>query len=196
MSGRRLAVLVLTMSVLLVVARASHAGAPTDQLRTQVDRVIATLEDRALQQRPDERRRAVRQIAEQIFDFQETARRALGRHWQARTPEQQREFVELFTDLLERAYITRIEGYAGERVAYAGDTVEGAQATVRTRLLTREGTEIPVDYRMRRVDGRWLVYDVIIEGVSLVANYRAQFNRIIQTASYEELVSRMRAGRT
>lgn len=196
MLRRGLAVVVLLVSGLLVLAGVAHAGAPTEHLRTRIDRVIATLEDPALQQQPDERRRTVRKIAEQIFDFEDTARRALGRHWQARTPEQRREFVDLFTDLLERAYITRIEGYAGERVTYAGDTVEGDQATVRTRLVTREGSEIPVEYRMRRVDDRWLVYDVVIEGVSLVANYRAQFNRIIQTSSYEELVSRMRAGRS
>ena len=147
----------------------------------------------ALKARPAERRAAVRRIAEQIFDFEETARRALARHWRTRTPEERREFVALFADLLERAYIGRIESYAGERVTYAGDTVEGNVATVRTRLTTREGTEVPVDYRMRRADGRWLVYDVVIEGVSLVANYRSQFNRIIETSSYEELVSRMRA---
>ena len=177
----------------LVVVGPSHAGAPTDQLRGQVDRAIATLEDPALRQKPDARRAAVRRIAEQIFDFEETARRALGRHWQARTPEERREFVGLFTDLLERTYISRIETYSGERVVYAGDTVEGKEATVRTRLVTRDGKEVPIDYRMRRAGERWLVYDVVIEGVSLVANYRSQFNRIIQTSSYQELLSRLRS---
>ena len=177
----------------LVVVGPSHAGAPTDQLRGQVDRAIATLEDPALRQKPDARRAAVRRIAEQIFDFEETARRALGRHWQARTPEERREFVGLFTDLLERTYISRIETYSGERVVYAGDTVEGTEATVRTRLVTRDGKEVPIDYRMRRAGERWLVYDVVIEGVSLVANYRSQFNRIIQTSSYQELLSRLRS---
>ena len=177
----------------LVVVGPSHAGAPTDQLRGQVDRAIATLEDPALRQKPDARRAAVRRIAEQIFDFEETARRALGRHWQARTPEERREFVGLFTDLLERTYISRIETYSGERVVYAGDTVEGKEATVRTRLVTRDGKEVPIDYRMRRAGDRWLVYDVVIEGVSLVANYRSQFNRIIQTSSYQELLSRLRS---
>lgn len=183
----------LGVAAIAALAGVGAAGEPTDQLRGQVDRVIAALEDPALKARPAERRAAVRRIAEQIFDFEETARRALARHWRTRTPEERREFVALFTDLLERAYIGRIESYAGERVTYAGDTVEGNVATVRTRLTTREGTEVPVDYRMRRADGRWLVYDVVIEGVSLVANYRSQFNRIIETSSYEELVSRMRA---
>jgi phospholipid transport system substrate-binding protein len=193
MARRRAVALVLAALTLLILAGVTHAGAPTDQLRVQIDRVIATLEDPGLRQKPDARRAAVRKIAEQIFDFESTARRSLGRHWQARTPEQRREFVGLFTDLLERAYIARIDTYAGERVTYAGDTVEGEEATVRTRLVTRDGSEVPVDYRMRRAGDRWLVYDVVIEGVSLVANYRSQFNRIIQTSSYEELVSRMRA---
>jgi phospholipid transport system substrate-binding protein len=177
----------------LVVVGPAHAGAPTDQLRGQVDRAIATLEDPALRQKPDARRAAVRRIAEQVFDFEETARRALGRHWQARTPEERREFVGLFTDLLERTYISRIETYSGERVVYAGDTVEGEEATVRTRLVTRDGKEVPIDYRMRRAGDRWLVYDVVIEGVSLVANYRTQFNKIVQTESYESLVQKLRA---
>ena len=196
MSSRGGVALVLLVSVLLAVGGAADAATPTEHLRRQVDRVITTLEDPALQQRPDERRAAVRTIAEQIFDFEDTARRALGRHWRERTPDERREFVGLFTDLLERAYIGRIEDYAGERVTYADETVDKDAATVRTRLVTRDGTAIPVDYRMRRADDAWLVYDVVIEGVSLVANYRAQFNRIIQTSSYEELVARMQAGRT
>jgi len=199
MARRGAPALLVAAITLLAVVGSSHAAAPTDQLRTQIDRVIATLEDPGLRRQPDARRAAVRKIAERIFDFEDTARRALGRHWQARTPEERREFVGLFTDLLERAYITRIETYAGERVTYAGDTVDGDEATVRTRLVTREGTEVPLDYRMRRAGEGWLVYDVVIEGVSLVANYRSQFNRIIQTSSYKELVSRMRrqdAGRS
>lgn len=199
MARRGVPTLLVAALTLLTVVGSSHAAAPTDQLRLQIDRVIATLEDPGLRQQPDARRAAVRKIAERIFDFEDTARRALGRHWQARTPEEQREFVGLFADLLERAYITRIETYAGERVTYAGDTIDGDEATVRTRLVTRDGAEVPVDYRMRRAGDGWLVYDVVIEGVSLVANYRSQFDRIIQTSSYKELVTRMRrqdAGRS
>jgi phospholipid transport system substrate-binding protein len=193
MAYRGIAPLIALVVAWLVVVGPTHAGAPTDELRGRIDGVIATLEDPALRQKPEARRAAVRRIAEQIFDFEDTARRALGRHWQARTPQERAEFVGLFTDLLERAYISRIETYSGERVVYVGDTVDGDEATVRTRLLTREGGEVPVDYRMRRAGERWLVYDVVIEGVSLVANYRSQFNRIIQTSSYRELVSRLRS---
>jgi phospholipid transport system substrate-binding protein len=162
--------------------------------RLQVDRVIKTLEDPQLKQESKtvERRRSVRRIANEIFDFGETAKRSLGRHWGARTPAEREEFVQLFADLLERSYISKIELFNGERVTYIGETIDGDIATVRTRLVTKQATEIPVDYRMLKRDERWLVYDVIIEGVSLVANYRTQFNKIIQTSSYPDLIKKMK----
>jgi phospholipid transport system substrate-binding protein len=186
--------LVLTLALVLALAPPALAGAPTEQLRSQVDRVIKTLEDPELKQesRTQERRKMVRRIADEIFDFGETAKRSLGRHWQARTPAEREEFVQLFSDLLERSYISKIELFNGERVNYTGETIDGDVATVRTRLLTKQSTEIPVDYRMLRRGERWLVYDVIIEGVSLIANYRSQFNKIIQTTSYQELVRKMK----
>jgi phospholipid transport system substrate-binding protein len=139
-----------------------------------------------------ERRVAIRRIANEIFDFGETTRRSLGPHWQARTPAEREEIVRLFADLLERSYIGKIEMYSGEKIQFAGDVIEGDQATARTRLITKQGTEIPVDYRMHRVSGdRWLAYDVSIEGVSMVANYRAQFNKIVQTSGYKTLVQKL-----
>ena len=158
------------------------AGPPTDHLRSRIEEVLKVLEDPQLrvEARAEERRTAVRRVADDIFDFAETAKRSLGRHWQARTPAEREEFIQLFTDLLERAYLSKIELYSGENISYVGDSVEGEAATVRTRILSRQGTEIPVDYRMLRKGGRWLACDVIIEGVSLVANYRTQFNKIIQ----------------
>ena len=172
----------------------ARAGAPLEQLRTQIDRVVKIMEDPQLKKDAQvrERRAAVRRVADDIFDFQETAKRALARHWQPRTPSEQMEFVRLFADLLERSYISKIELYGGERIAYLGDTVDGDQAIVRTRIVTKSGTEVPVDYRMLKRGDRWLVYDVVIEGVSLVANYRTQFNKIIQTSSYAELVKKMK----
>ena len=176
---RALAAVALLLSV--VVVRVGWAGAPTDLLRVQIDRVVKTLEEPDLKKegKTRERRAAVRRIAEGIFDFTETAKRSLGRHWQPRTPAERKEFVDLFANLLERSYLSKIELYSGEKIAYLGDTIEGDQATVRTRIATKHGTEIPVDYKMYRHGDRWLVYDVIIEGVSLIANYRTQFNKII-----------------
>jgi len=181
---------------LLVWAPASAgAGAPTEQLKTSVEQIVKVLEDPSL--KPDsrlkERRAAIRKEAQVVFDFTETAKRALGRHWQGLSETDRQEFTGLFTDLIERAYISKIERYRGERIAYAGESVEGGLATVRTRFVTKQGTEIPVDYRMQQRGDRWLVYDVSVEGISLVNNYRTQFEKIIQTSSYAELVRKMKA---
>ncbi|PYM04964.1 MAG: organic solvent tolerance ABC transporter substrate-binding protein, partial [Candidatus Rokuibacteriota bacterium] len=140
-----------------------------------------------------ERRATLRTIANEIFDFAEISQRSLGRHWQTRTLPEREEFVTLFGDLLERTYISKIESYSGERVAYAGEMVDGDQATVRTQITTKQGTEVPVDYRMFQRDGRWRVFDVNIEGVSLVGNYRTQFNAIITRSSYQDLVTKLKA---
>jgi phospholipid transport system substrate-binding protein len=192
---RRRAVAAVALVVTLMFSRDGWAGLPTDQLRAQIDRVVKALEDPELKKenKQKERRAFVRKIAEEIFDFTETAKRSLGRHWQQRTPAERKEFVDLFADLLERSYLSKIELYNGEKILYLGDTVDGDYATVRTKLLTKQGTEIPVEYRMVRQNDRWIVYDVMIEGVSLIANYRTQFNKIIQTSSYQELVRKMKA---
>lgn len=183
----------LVLVLVLIVAAPAVAGAPTDQLRQRVDEVIRVLGDPALKGSPAQRRAAVRKISEDVFDYPDTARRTLAQHWRGRTPEEQREFVHLFADLLERAYFSKIDRYQGEKVRYGAETIEGDQALVKTTIVTPQGSEVPVDYRMHLVDGRWLVYDVVIEGVSLVANYRTQFNRVIQTESYASLVQKLRA---
>lgn len=173
----------------------ASAGAPTDQLKAPVDQVIRILQDPKL--KPDsmaaERRAAIRKEAESIFDFPETAKRALGRHWQSLSAAEQSEFVSLFSDLLERAYLVKIERYSGEPIVYTGDSIEGELATVKTKFTTKQGTEIPIEYRLLRHGDRWMVYDVFIEGVSLIANYRTQFDRIMRTGSYQELARRLRA---
>ena len=187
--------LLLALVLSAVTASPAAAGAPSDQLKTQIDRVLKSLDDPELKKegRARERRAAVRKIANDIFDFGETARRSLGRHWQPRTPAERDEFVQLFADLLERSYISRVELYGGEKIQYLGDTIDGEQGKVQTKLLTKGGSDIPIEYRMHKKGDRWLVYDVIIEGVSLIANYRTQFNKIIHTASYQELVKKMKA---
>jgi phospholipid transport system substrate-binding protein len=186
--------LVLALAVTLLTDRWAVAGVPTDQLKAQIDRVIKALEDPELKKegRAKDRRAAVRKIANDIFDFSETARRSLGRHWQGRTPAERDEFVQLFSDLLERSYISKIETYGGEKILYNSDSVEGDQAKVQTKLVAKGGSEIPIEYRMHKAGDRWLVYDVVIEGVSLVANYRTQFNKIIQTSSFKELMNKMK----
>jgi phospholipid transport system substrate-binding protein len=184
------------LTTMVTTGRDASAGAPTEQLRTQIERAVKVLDDPSLatESRTVERRAAIRRIANDIFDFSETTRRSLGPHWQSRTREEREEITRLFADLLERSYIGKIEMYSGEKIQFLGDTIEGDQAIVRTRLVTKQSGEIPVDYRMHRLAGdRWLTYDVSIEGVSLIANYRAQFNKIIQTAGYKALVQKLAA---
>jgi phospholipid transport system substrate-binding protein len=187
-------VLMTTCLLTMFAGDPAWAGWPADQLRESIDRVIKTLDDPILrgEARTGERRRAVRRIATDIFDFPEMARRSLGQHWLGLSERDRQEFVGLFTDLLERSYIARIESYGGERISYDTELMDGEVATVPTRIITKNGTELPVDYRMLKRGDRWLVYDVNIEGVSLINNYRTQFNKIIQTSSYADLVKRMK----
>ena len=194
MAARSVLVALVTAGA-VSVAGVATAGAPTEQLRRSIELVLKVVQDPALkaEAKAAERRAMIRTIANEIFDFAEISRRSLGPHWRGRNPAEQREFVRLFGDLLEHAYVSKIEGYSGERILYVNEQMDGDVATVRTRLVTKQGTEVPLDYRMLKEGDRWRAYDVLIEGVSLVANYRVQFNSIIRRASYQELVVKLRA---
>ncbi len=171
------------------------AGEPTDQIRQTTDKVISIVTDPALKEpgRVDERRKVLRTAVDERFDWDEMARRSLARHWAGRTDEEKREFTSLFSDLLERTYMDKVEGYSGEKVVYEGETVEGDYGVVKVKILTVKNTEISVEYRVRKKEDGWFIYDVSIEGVSLVNNYRTQFNSIILRSSYPELVKKLRA---
>ena len=193
MRSLRPLVVLIVLALGLVLVRDAAAGTPTDQLRERIDRVVGILDDGGLKADPAARRAALKGATGEIFDFTEITKRALGPHWQKASPAERDELVHLLSALLERAYMGRIEQYSGERISWVGESVEGDLATVRTHFLTRTGTPIPVDYRLARAGDRWLAYDVSIEGVSLVANYRAQFTKIIQTSSTQALVEKLRA---
>jgi phospholipid transport system substrate-binding protein len=186
---------------LLVAAAASPVGSPKVVVESAVARALKALEEArqdgaaeaAAQGQGQERARAeVRRVAEELFDFEEMGRRALARHWEARSPAERREFVALFTDTLERACLDRLADLSGGTVVYTGEAVEGGIATVRSRVFTRQGRGGRIDYRVHLVDGRWKVYDVVVDGVSAVAVYRRQLERVIQSASWEELMARLR----
>ena len=186
-----------TAVVALVLGGATFAlaGVPTDTVRDYTDAVVRVLEDPALKvdDRRAERRAAVRKIAIDIFDVQETARRALGPHWQQRSPEERAEFVQLFADLLERTYINKIDLFGGERLKFTEEKLDGDHAIVRAKVITKQGTEVPVEARMiNRSGNRWQIYDIVIENISLIGNYRSQFDRIIRASSYGELAKRLR----
>jgi len=135
---------------------------------------------------------AIREIVREMFDFDEISRRALSRHWQTLQSDEQAEFVTLFRDLLERAYLTQVEAAGGERITFLGESIEGGgSATVRSKVVTRQGAEIPLDYRLHRLDGSWRIYDVVVQGVSFIASYRTQFDRVIRAESYGSLRERL-----
>lgn len=194
MTFHRFARPLIAALVLLGLVNAAAAGPATDQLKPAIDRVTATLDNAALKGdgKATQRRQALRAITDSVFDWSEMAKRSLGRHWAARTPSERQEFIGLFRDLIERAYISKLERYAGEKIVYSGEAVDGDTATVRTKLTTKAEQEVPMDYRMLREGNAWRVYDVVIENISLVGNYRTQFDGIIKTSSYEELVKRIK----
>jgi phospholipid transport system substrate-binding protein len=176
-----------------LAAAAAWAGPATDQVKAAVDRVLKLVQDPELKkpQHAEKRRSQIREVARGLFDFEEMAKRALARHWAARTPEQRKRFTELFADLLENSYVSKIESYGGEKIVYLPELPDADTVTVRSKVVTQRGTEIPLDYRLQKKGERWEAYDVSIEGVSLVSNYRSQFNRIITQGSYDELVKKM-----
>jgi phospholipid transport system substrate-binding protein len=170
------------------------AGGPGDQVRQTTDKLLVILKDPRLKEEgnKDERREKLKKVIYQRFDFTEMAKRSLGAEWRRRTPEEQKEFVKLFTELLERAYLDQLESYSGEKIQYLKEREGGNHAEVATKIVDNKGQEYSVHYRLHEVNGDWKVYDVVIEDISLVNNYRSQFNRMLAKSSYEELVNRMK----
>jgi len=169
------------------------AESPTEVVRTTVNEVIRILNDDSLKSPAKllPRRRLLEQVIAQRFDYAEMSKRALAAHWTPLTKEQRDEFVEFFKGFLSDRYASKIEGYSGEQVDYLGERRDGQHAEVRTRLRSSK-VEIPMDYRLINKDGRWYAYDIVVDGISLVKNYRSQFDKIIRSGSYEELVRRLK----
>ena len=188
--------MLLLSTVWLSLIGLAVAGEPTDLIRQITDQVLKILDDPQFQapNRQAERQEQLHKLADQVFDWQEIAKRALAVHWRERTPQEQEEFVKLFRDLVEGTYLNRLETAAQEKrdIQYVGEQVDGSRAAVKTIVVTRRNQQVPIEYRLHKVDGRWLIYDVLVEGISLVNNYRSQFNRIITSSSYQELVQKMK----
>jgi phospholipid transport system substrate-binding protein len=180
--------------LLLLQPVLAAAGEPGEQVRQTVDNLLATLKDPGLagESNKNERRQQLKQLINQRFDFTEMAKRSLGPEWRRRSPAQQKEFVQLFGDLLERTYLDQIESYSREKVRYLDQRADGPYAKVATKIVDSKGQEYSVDYRLHNVNGDWKVYDVVIEDVSLVNNYRAQFSRVLTKSSFEELLDAMK----
>lgn len=170
------------------------AGTATDQIRATVDEVVAILNDPQLksEERHEERRKRLKQAIFRRFDFTEMARQSLGREWRRLTPTERDQFTLLFTDLLERIYIDRLQSLDNDEIDFLGERREGDYAEVESRILSINGRDISIKYRAFLVDGEWKIHDIVAENVSLVNNYRSQFKRILAKSSYDELVRRIR----
>jgi len=181
----------------LLVTVPARAGGPTDELRAAIEKVQMILNDSQLKAagKKGERLDKLRQVIQPKFDFTEMAKRSLGANWQRRNAEEQREFVRAFTELLENAYADSIDSFDGEKVIFTNEKQDKEYAEANTKIVTKKGEEFPVNYKLHQASGSWKVYDVVIENISLVNNYRSQFNRVIAKSSYEELLRTMKEKR-
>jgi len=172
----------------------STAGVPTDQIRVTVDRVLMILKDPALISAgaKEARRSELRKAIFPRFDFEEMAKRSLGSEWRRRTPAEQEEFIRLFTELLKDSYVDSIESYRGNKVVYRRESQDGDYADVGTKVINERGEEFTIDYRLNLEGSEWKVYDVIIENISIVNNYRSQFRRILGRSSFAQLLQTIR----
>lgn len=180
------------------LAITATAGEPQEKIKKTITEVMAILQDESLKapEKTEERRTRIRQTIGQRFGFEEMGKRALGRHWRKLKPAQRKEFIPLFSDLLERSYISKIEAGStaeGLKILYTKEKIDkDGYALVRTEIENPDDLNFEVDYRLLKRDGNWQAYDIVIEGVSLVNNYRTQFNKIIRQDSYETLVKKLK----
>src|SRR5262245_57273620 len=185
------------VALVILLASPAWAGSPTEQLRGFFTSASRILDDPSTEFKPEDRFRAVLRAVGEIFDFPEAARLSLGPAWNARTPAEREEFVRLFTDLLQRSFVLGVAGRInlgdGVKVSYLDESVGGAGATVWTTIEGKSGLDLPFTYRMIERGRGWAISDVVIDGVSVAANYRAQFARIMQGGSYADLIQQLRA---
>lgn len=173
-------------------ALAEAASAPGDQIQATINKVLDVLKDPALKNNKKNRFQRLKEIIEPQFDFAEMAKRSLGPQWQRRSPEEQREFVNVFTDLIENSYVDTIDSYDGEKVIVTNQKQDQNHAQVNTKIVTKKGEEFSIAYRLMSGNDGWKIYDVVVEDVSLVNNYRSQFGRILSQSSYEDLMRKMK----
>lgn len=184
----------LVIALILLATGTAQAMTPTEVIKERVDKALETLSKSSATtpEGAEQRRAEIRRVADSLFDFSEMSKRALGKHWAGRTAAERDEFVKLFSELMARAYLGKMDRYAGESITYVSERVDGDLATVGSQVITAKKSEVPIEYRLHRVSDRWAVYDIIIDNVSLLGTYRSQFDRIIQTSSFAELLKRMR----
>lgn len=198
MTPRALAGLVLIPLALSMAPLArAQTQTPTEQFSAYTNQIIKILRDTSLHEldTPEKLQAAVRKTAIRMFGVTEAARAALGTHWDARTPAEQDDFTDLLADFLEAAYIVQLQKQGSLKLRYVSETIEDDRAAVRVKVLTQRDADVDIEARLVRRAERWLIADVLLGGVSVVANYRAQFDRIIRRAGYAELVRQLQARR-
>ncbi len=183
----------LTTMIVGVGPRPAAAGGATEAMKSTIEEVLKILADKELKhpEKATQRRKMLEKVVGDRFDYAEMSRRSLGSAWTGLSAAEREEFVELFQTLLVNTYAEKVETYSGEGVHYINERTEKDYAEVRTKVLTGK-TEIPLDYRLLYRDSVWRVYDVIVDGVSLVNNYRGQFSKILKNGSFAELVDQLR----
>jgi phospholipid transport system substrate-binding protein len=177
----------------LAAAPSWAGGAATEAIKGTINEVIRILTDQGMKkpERAQERRKLLEKIVGERFNYEEMAKRTLAAQWKNLDEKQRAEFVDLFMKLLTNSYADKVEGYSGEQIHYLNERLEGDYAEVRTKAASGK-VEIPLDYRLLSKGGDWRVYDVVVDGVSLVSNYRGQFAKIIRTSGYDDLVKQLR----
>jgi len=190
----KLAIMLVAIIGLGGAVEMSRAGEPLELVKSVVEGGIAVLKDPKLKS-PEQKRERVERLKEiinPIFDYNEMARRSLGAHWRRRSPVEQEEFVRLFRGFLEKVYSDKIDFYDGQKVMFGRETIDQEYAQVESIMVNPKDEESSVVYRLRRTDGKWKVYDAVVENISIVNNYRSQFDRVISKSSYEELKKMLR----
>ena len=182
---------VITLLTIAIFSATWACAAPTDEVKKTVDEVVRIIASKEMKQHEQKRRQALKKTISLVFDYSEMAKRSLGKHWNQRTPAEKKQFTELFASLLENSYAGKIESYNNEKIVYLKEVVDGDHAEVKSKVITAKRDEFTLDYRMINQNSKWMAYDVVIEGVSLVSNYRTQFNKIITSQGYPELVKKL-----
>jgi phospholipid transport system substrate-binding protein len=170
-------------------ASTAQSGEPLNVVKLAADRAVLILKDPALRA-PDKKKERIERLKEfvnPIFDYDEMARRSLGQYWRQRSPAEREEFVRLFRAFLEKIYAEKIDLYEGEKITFGRETIDQDYAQVDSTFINAKGEANSVVYRLKRTDGKWKVYDAVVENISIVNNYRSQFDRVISKSSYEEL---------
>jgi phospholipid transport system substrate-binding protein len=192
--NQRIIGLILTFVILIAMPLESYAATPKETVAAQVNEVLAALADPAFKAKDrDQKISEISSIIGKIFDYDELSRRTLGREWKKMNAEQQKEFVELFKKLLQGVYADRLLAYSDQKVVFEKETMlrEG-QSEVESYIVLADGKRVPLFYRLTNKSGQWMVYDLVIEGVSMVMNYRSQFRDILAKDSPEKLLQILR----